>query len=178
MSNHYHLLVRTPEGNSGELKNFYEQNRLLPVLGSEQFKQGFKLEPENADIPALKQVREVPSLKQIVQAVCQHPKVKDDAIWTSARGRAVISPARGITMHLCQKVGNMTLAEIADHFGLKSYTCAGSEIRQFERCLARDRTLQKMINLIKPDLTHCCPTNSGSDSDEPFVWRLYKPRPV
>ncbi len=52
--------------------------------------------------------------------------VEESQIWTSRRGRGVISPARSEAMYMCPRVGDMRLAEISDAFGLASYANAGS----------------------------------------------------
>ena len=49
--------------------------------------------------------------------------------------------------------GGMTLNEVAAEFGLKNYTSAGTNIRQFAKRLADDKKLQKALKLIKLDLT-------------------------
>ncbi len=53
----------------------------------------------------------------------------------------------GYAMHVCQDTGGMTLATIADEFGLSSYASAGGTIRNSKRRLAEreDKGLRKDV---------------------------------
>ena len=141
------------EGVDQEITDFYARERQVPILGSESFKAELELESENVDIPHLKKVRIKPTVDQITKSVCVRLKVNEEQIWMSKRGRGVESHARGMAMYLCQHVGGMTLNEVAAEFGLKNYTSAGTNIRQFAKRLADDKKLQKALKLIKLDLT-------------------------
>ncbi len=59
----------------------------------------------------------------------------------------------GYAMHVCQDTGGMTLATIADEFGLSSYTSAGGTIRNSKRRMAEDKGLRKDLMYILQDLT-------------------------
>jgi chromosomal replication initiation ATPase DnaA len=58
-----------------------------------------------------------------------------------------------MAMYLCQREGDMQLADIASRFGLKHYASAGASIRQFHKQLDADRNLCRLMNAIKLDLT-------------------------
>lgn len=60
-----------------------------------------------------------------------------------------------MTMYLCQRMGDMRLAEIAATFGLSHYASASASasIRQFEARLKEDRELREFLYIIKLDLT-------------------------
>lgn len=150
---HQRYKAYVTEGSDEALECFYGKTYLDPVLGDAAFKASLEWGREDVDIPHLRQARIKPSLGQIIEAVCHCLSVSEEQVWESRRGRAVTSAARGMVMYLCREEGGMTLTEIADQFGLKSYTSAGSGVRQFRSRLGKDKQLRKMINLIKLDLT-------------------------
>ena len=141
------------EGNDQEIIEFYAKNKQNPILGSDAFKAKLKLRPKNIDVPDLRQARLKPTVKRLGEVICKRLNVPADNLWTSKRGRAVDTPARGMAMYLCQREADMKLDSIARQFGLRHYASASSSIRQFETRLAQDRQLQKIIKLIKQDLT-------------------------
>ncbi|HEX7025709.1 MAG TPA: transposase [Gammaproteobacteria bacterium] len=141
------------EGPDFELLEFYGRKKLDPVLGGDDYKKLLKLEKEEVDVPELKRVRVRPTIDRIIQAVCDRLEVEPKALSVLKRGRAVDNPARGMAMYLCQREGDMRLGEIASYFGLKNYTSAGSGIRQFQKRLEGSSELQRLVKLIKLDLT-------------------------
>jgi chromosomal replication initiation ATPase DnaA len=56
-------------------------------------------------------------------------------------------------MYLCQRIGNMTLSEIADTFDLASYASAGSTIRSVRKRMEEHPTLKEHVDYILLDLT-------------------------
>jgi chromosomal replication initiation ATPase DnaA len=71
----------------------------------------------------------VPTVDEIAQAVSQQFGTNRTEIWRKTRGRGSRGPARSVAMYLCQRIGNMTLSEIAATFDLASYASASSTIR-------------------------------------------------
>ncbi|GJL55522.1 MAG: hypothetical protein NPIRA02_26540 [Nitrospirales bacterium] len=141
------------EGTDEEVRAFYAKSKQPPILGSDTFKHNLKLSTKDIDVPDLREARVRPTVKRIVEVVCQHLDVKTKSVWALQRGRTSSNLARGMAMYLCQHVADMKLREIARKFGLKHYASASSSIRQFEARLAKDRQLQKLLIQIKLDLT-------------------------
>ena len=141
------------EGIDDEILEFYAKSKQPPILGSDTFKHHLKLGSQDIDVPDLREARVKPTIKRIVEVVCQHLHVKAKSVWALKKGRTSSNSARGMAMYLCQRKADMKLGEIARRFGLKHYASAGASIRQFEARLAQDRRLQKLVKLIKLDLT-------------------------
>lgn len=136
------------------LKAFYGKSKLSPILGDEEFRaRALEGRAKDIDIPDLKRARSLPSLEEMVAVTTERFGVEEQEIWTSRRGRGVISPARSVAMYVCQRVGDMRLADIADAFGLASYASAGSTIRQLEKRMEKDRALANQIKCVLLDLT-------------------------
>lgn len=136
------------------LKAFYDRSKVGPILGDEPFKQRALREAvEHPDVPAVRAARQRPTATDIVQTVARYYGVKPKTLYQSARGRGVKTPARSLAMYLCQARADMTLARIAEHFGLSRYDSAGATIRNVRHQL-RDKTgLQRDLNRMLQDLT-------------------------
>jgi REP element-mobilizing transposase RayT len=142
-------------GDSDEaLKRFFSQQRLCPILGSESFRQRTLagMEP-NIDHPDLRSARVLPSAEQIIESTALYFGVPPASLYQSKRGRAVRSPARAMAMHLCQKVANFKLAEIATLFKLANYASAGAGIRDIRKQIAENAGLAEAEKTIILDLT-------------------------
>ena len=136
------------------LTAFYGKAKLSPILGDEEFRvRALEGRAKDIDIPDFKRARRLPLLEEMVAVTAKRFGVRESEIWTSRRGRGVVSPARPVAMYVCQRVGDMRLREIADAFGLASYASAGSTIRQIKRRMEEDRALAKQIKGILLDLT-------------------------
>jgi len=140
-------------GAEDEVAAFYAKERHGPILGEETFRRRLGLEQPTIDVPELRAARIKPQAKEIASAVARHLGVDEEVIWRMRRGRQAPNPARGMTLYLCQQVGDMRLAEIAAKFGLSHYASASASIRHFGARLKEDRKLQKILNTIKLDLT-------------------------
>ncbi len=142
------------EGVDKILMDFYGSERVRPILGDDHFREhvlsGYT---ETVDIPELRSERQVPSVEAIIAVVCQHFDIDEQVIWHKTRGRGSRSPARSVTMYLCQQIGDMKLADIAKIFDLASYASAGSTIRTLRQRLDEDAELKNKINYILLDLT-------------------------
>ena len=141
------------EGIDDEIREFYAKRKQPPILGSVRFKHHLKLSKNDIDVLDLREARVKPTVKRIVEVVCQHLDVKVEGVWELRRGRSSSNPARGMAMYLCQHEADMKLGEIARRFGVKHYASAGTSIRQFAVRLGHDKRLQQYTKLIKLDLT-------------------------
>ncbi|HET7370585.1 MAG TPA: transposase [Gammaproteobacteria bacterium] len=137
-----------------ELAEFYGSGRIAPILGDDEFKTRM-LDGRSPDIdtPELKGARVKPSVDEIIDVTRRHFNVSVSEVMQSRRGRTSVSPARGVAMYLCQEIGMMTLAQIAETFDLASYASAGASIRQFNRKRQDNSALAKSVDILKLDLT-------------------------
>jgi chromosomal replication initiation ATPase DnaA len=146
--------VFVAEETADALATFYSKAKLSPILGNDEFRvRVLGRRAKHIDMPELKCARTLPSLEEIVATTARHFGVRETEVWTSRRGRGVISPARSVAMYLCQRAGDMRLGEIADAFGLAGYASAGLTIRQIKGRIATAKGLAKQRNYIILDLT-------------------------
>ncbi len=136
------------------LKAFYQASKVGPILGDELFKQRVLQQVEDhPDVPTYQEARHHPTLTDIVKTVARYYGVNQEVLFRSVKGRGVKTPARSVAMYLCQESGGMTLARIAEHFGLSRYASAGATIRNVRTHLREDRQLQRDLKRILQDLT-------------------------
>lgn len=151
---HLRYAAYVVEASDSEVPEFYQRGKISPILGNNQYKASvLSGQMPCIDRPELKKERVRPAVEEIVAAVCQRFRVQEDVIWRITRGKGVTSPARIVTMYLCQKVADMRLAKIAELFGLKSYASASASIRNVERRLLQDEGLAKKVNQVLSDIT-------------------------
>jgi hypothetical protein len=151
---HRRYAVFVAEETADALATFYSKAKLSPILGNDEFRvRVLGRRAKHIDMPELKCARTLPSLEEIVATTARHFGVRETEVWTSRRGRGVISPARSVAMYLCQRAGDMRLGEIADAFGLAGYASAGLTIRQIKGRIATAKGLAKQRNYIILDLT-------------------------
>ncbi len=153
--------VYMQEDSDDALVAFYKGPKIAPLLGNERFKaKVLANSPQHPDIPDWRQAQPRPSLKTVTAVVARYYGVPKTQIFTSTRGKGVKTPARSLAMHVCQDTGGMTLATIADEFGLSGYASAGATIRNIRRRLAEDKEFRKDLMYILQDLTpltlHSC----------------------
>jgi len=134
---------------------FYNSGRLLPILGSEHYKDGVLSQraPE-PEVPAIKRLCKHPSPEQIVCAVASYYGEPVERLRRPTRGRGARTPARSVAMYVCQQYGGMKLQHIAREFGLSGYASAGAAARNVRmRLMQGDASLQQDLDYILQDLT-------------------------
>jgi putative transposase len=142
------------EGTDPALAQFYAGKRQAPLLGDTRFRtRALAGKAETINLPELRAARSLPGLDTIAQAVCRHLQVEPKTVWHKTRGRGSTGPARSVTMYLCQRIGGMTLSEIAEVFDLASYASAGSSIRALKQRLQDAPALRRQVDYILLDLT-------------------------
>ncbi|QKT03385.1 transposase [Ectothiorhodospiraceae bacterium 2226] len=135
------------------LRAYYEQRSGSGILGDEAFRARVLAgKAPDPDRPAVRAAQVRPSVDEIVAAVCRRMGVDEQEVWVGRRGRAVRTPARPLAMYLCQEVGGLTLAEIAERFGLSGYAGAGSSVRRIRGLLQNDAGLRKVAERVRRDL--------------------------
>lgn len=136
------------------LDDFYEKTYLEPILGDIDFKTRVSAGlGDSIDVPDIKKIKPRPELKDIIKAVAEYYIIDESVIWESKRGNAVVSPARLMSMYLCQQVANMKLKTIAEVFGLSSYASVSSSIRLMKVRIEKDERLGRDLNCLLLVLT-------------------------
>lgn len=125
------------------------------ILGDEDFtRRVLAGRVPTVDEPELRQARVIPSIEQIVDVTCKRFDVPVGAVMRQRQRRETPArQARSVAMYLCQRVGAMTLAEIARGFGLASYASASASIRFLEAGVKNDKKLAQAVDLLILDLT-------------------------
>lgn len=136
------------------LDRFYGSTQIAPILGDAPFKTKVLAgTPPHPDLADLRRARTLPSADKLIKTVAHYYGVSAKSLYTPVRGKAVTTPARSMAMYLCQYRGEVTLAAIANTFGLASYASAGATIRNFKVRLESARGLRRELKYILLDLT-------------------------
>jgi putative transposase len=140
------------EGVDDTIELFYGRTHLPSALGEGDFRRRAAANPAAmARRSGIKAPRR-PSFNQVIRAVAAHYGVRPNSLLKSARGRGVATPARSLSMYVCQEHGGETLARIAEHFGLAGYASAGATIRNLRNRLKEDAALRQDLQAIVANL--------------------------
>ncbi|MFQ5661408.1 MAG: helix-turn-helix domain-containing protein [Gammaproteobacteria bacterium] len=101
----------------------------------------------------MKQAIERPSVEQVIARVANAYGCDEEAIKQTARGKGKKNTVRWIAMYLSQEVCGETLAHIAEAFHVGHYSTVNQTIGRLKREMARDKKLNKSINMLSQDLT-------------------------
>ena len=136
------------------LTAFYTGSKQSTVLGDDEFR-GFVMKSisQHVDIPESRTQQSKPTVEKILRGVEHYYDVPSEVLLKSTRGRGVLTPARSLAMYLCQEKAELTLAEIANVFGLASYASAGATIRNLRKRIDEDKELAKDLDYILQVLT-------------------------
>lgn len=91
------------------------------------------------------------TLKDILQHLCQHFKVKQREIIEKCR-KADIVLVRQLTMYLAQKYTKMSQAQIGQELGRRDHATVLYAIRQIERRIASDRDFRLQVEALEANL--------------------------
>jgi len=143
------------EGTDTELATFYRKEALSPILGSESFRERMMARHVATDkeIAEQKLVQDVPSASKIIRHVADVYHMKPSEVVLTKRGRGGRHYSRLIAMYLCQRVGRMSLNEIAELFSVSHYASISNSIGQLRKDMVKDINLEKRIIHLTQDLT-------------------------
>lgn len=151
---HQRYMAFVAEDVDETMADFYGGPRLKPILGDDAYRERVLAgKTDHVDLPELRTERVVPTVDVIARAVSRQFGTSRTDIFLKTRGRGSRGSARSVTMYLCQRIGNMTLSEIAATFDLASYASASSTIRLVRQQLKENRELAKAVDYILLDLT-------------------------
>lgn len=134
-------------GNEQALKEFYNERRQTPVLGGERFRERLmgsvgRLSREH---PRYERVR--PPADRVLRVLAQEYGVKLEAVLQGRRGRE--NEARKVGMYLLKQLCDLTLQEIADRFGIRSYGAAGWACHGVRSRIESDKKFQGRIERLQ-----------------------------
>lgn len=138
-----------------ELMKFYGKKKLSPILGDVTFQKLILMRYGKVDkeVAERKQVGDAPSSKKIIQQVADYYGIKSRDVVTARLGRGQRHYPRLIAMSLCQRVGRMTLNEIAALFSIGHYASVSNAIARLGKTIVKDKQLAKQISHLTQDLT-------------------------
>lgn len=136
-----------------ELRRFYAQPRVAPMLGNESF--GAQLAARmstlhnHREIPDTRRLNYRPEIAVIIATTAQHFGIDEKTMCVTYRGRSNIP--RAVAMRLCRTPAGYPLNEIAAAFGARSYTTVAMAIQRLAPKLA-DAALATKVANIKDEL--------------------------
>lgn len=138
----YRLYLQTPIDD--EIKAFFQRERYSPILGTAQFVrevlQGYTGQTRNA--PDLRGLFSPPTLEALVDSITQVWQVSDRQLYEARRGRLNIP--RMMAVYLSHRRVQLSLSQVAEHFGMNHYTSAASAVQRYERLKGREQHVQRM----------------------------------
>src|SRR5262250_784389 len=135
-------------GNEESLKQYYEAQRQSPVLGSEKFiervrRAGAALTQEHARHER-RVVQAAP--EQVIGEVVRRYRVTREEIFQGKRGKE--NEARKVAMYLVKRCCDRTLTEVAEYFGVGSYSTVSWNCRATEAKMAKEKRLRDWVEKI------------------------------
>ena len=138
-----------------EISRFYERKRLLPIMGTDTFIEKCLKERawDEREMPEGRRVKVPISEKLIIGLVSKVCGLGEDELRNRKRPKGTVTIARNMAMYLCQKLGQKSLYEIAEIFGLGHYTSVSSEVGRFRKMLERNKKWAAMLERVEQRLT-------------------------
>jgi len=135
-------------GNEESLKQYYERQRQAPILGSEKFmervRQPFAAVAREHARYERRAVEAAP--ERVIGEVVRQYKVTREVIMGGVRGRE--NEARKVAMYLVRQCCDRTLPEIAEYFGIGSYSAVSWSCRAIGAKIAKENKLRDRIEKI------------------------------
>ncbi len=135
-------------GNEESLKQYYEAQRQSPILGSEEFIE--RVRPPGAAVAReyARYERRVVQAgpERVIGEVMRQYKVTREEIFQGKRGRE--NEARKVAMYLVKRCCDRTLPEMAEYFGIGSYSAVSWSCRAIESKIAKEKKLRDRIEKI------------------------------
>ncbi|MCP4491966.1 MAG: hypothetical protein GY820_32380, partial [Gammaproteobacteria bacterium] len=100
------------QGNNPEIAHFYRQKKLLPILGSDQFKKQLSKRKTTQDIEiSHRQTRQPMTTSAIIKYVAQYYQIEEIGLIETSRGQGRRNLPRWVAMKLCQQCGEAKLTD-------------------------------------------------------------------
>jgi len=135
-------------GNEQSLQQYYEAQRQSPILGSEGFIERIRQPGAAVAREYARYERRVVHTgpERVVGEVARQYKVTREEIFRGERGKQ--NEARKVAMYLVKQCCDRTLPEIAEYFGLGSYSAVSWSCRQIATKMAKEKKLSDRIEKI------------------------------
>jgi hypothetical protein len=120
-----------------ELSNFYQHPVAEAVLGSDEFKDGLKIEQDATEIPQIRALLRPPEMDAIIEIVARAFSMPPNQVVQRPRG----NEASVVCIALCRRPGGHSLRVIAERFGLGNYSSVTATCKRLPERLATNRGL-------------------------------------
>jgi len=142
------------QGNSHELTQFYKQKKILPILGSDQFRKKLSKRSINQDTEiGHRKIRQPIAIPVIIKRVARYYRIEESTLIDTRRGQGMRNIPRWVAMKLCQQCGEAKLTDIAREFHVSHYSTVSQTIGRLNKLMAEDTELAKEFNVLSQDLT-------------------------
>ena len=137
------------EGNEQGLEAFYRKKRQSPVLGDEAFRERLMEKPVRVDRehPRHERVAIRPSVDKVLKTLAKMYGVKIAEVMTARRGKQ--NEARKVGMYLAKELCDLTLQEIAERFGTRSYGAVGWACHQVTARMESEARFRERISKLR-----------------------------
>jgi REP element-mobilizing transposase RayT len=144
--------IRFVEADDGtQLKNPFDDSAGGCILGGPDFVEwvkGYFLSPRplEVDFPQLRQLKPVPSIKDVIKAVCDEYNCDKSSLTDKGRKR---NTPRDTAIFLSRELTSATGRELANFFGFASGTGVSSRYHYVLKKMNTDRRYSRRVNRIK-----------------------------
>jgi REP element-mobilizing transposase RayT len=135
-------------GNEPALRQYYDAKRQSPILGSETFRDRVRQRGQQATREHPRYERRVVQSEpdRVIQEVMDQYKVTREAIFSGVRGRQ--NEARKVALYLIKRCCDRTLPEIAQYFGIGSYSTVSWSCRTVTARMSKETNFRDRVERI------------------------------
>jgi Bacterial dnaA protein helix-turn-helix len=141
-------------GNEESLKAFYEAQRHSPILGGKEFVERVR-QPRaivGREHPRYERQAVQAEPERVIREVVRHYRVTREEIFRGMRGRE--NEARKVALYLVKRCCDRTLPQIAQYFGIGSYSAVSWSCRAILSRWPRRRSSEIELKSSAPILTN------------------------
>jgi REP element-mobilizing transposase RayT len=143
----YKSFVRCED--SAEVVDFFSQKALPSFFGTRDFidwiKVTYRQLQNHKEIPESKLL--APTIKEIMQAVCQCYEIKESQLGQAQRGR--MNEPRNVAIYFARKRCGLRLEDIGREFGIEKYSSVSSIVTRTKRQLSQNMLLRQRVEGIE-----------------------------
>ncbi len=135
-------------GNEESLRKYYKAQRQSPILGGEEFIEGVRQRVGAGVREYARYERRVVEAgpERVISEVVRQYEVAREEIIRGVRGRE--NEARKVAMYLVKRCCDRTLPEMAEYFGIGSYSAVSWSCRAIESKMAKEKKFRDRIEKI------------------------------
>lgn len=139
-----------------ELRAFYGQKRLSPVLGDAAFRDRMRrrLGADRPEVADSRRITAPPSLERIARLTAATFGVDQAELLVERRGRGAGNLPRMVAMALGRHPGGHRLGDIAGYFGVGHYSSVTAAARRLDRRMRDDEGLAATVAELRAELSN------------------------